>query len=207
MGNGYLGVRGNPEEGRDYTLNGTYVNGLHETWNIQHAEDAYGLARVGQSIVNAPDAKTIRIYVDDEPFRISRADLSYYERSLDFRDGVLRRSIEWRTPAGKRVLMDFTRLVSLTDRHLGIEEVRIVLPEDSAPVMLSSQIMNRQDGQDEFGSATSASRPASPEDVTQATVNTGSDPRRADHFQSRVFVPVMQVNDCLLYTSPSPRDS
>lgn len=195
VGNGYLGVRGNPEEGRDYTLNGTYVNGLHETWNIQHAEDAYGLARVGQSIVNAPDAKTIRIYVDDEPFRISRADLSYYERSLDFRDGVLRRSIEWRTPAGKRVLMDFTRLVSLTDRHLGIEEVRIVLPEDSAPVMLSSQIMNRQDGQDEFGSATSASRPASPEDVTQATVNTGSDPRRADHFQSRVFVPVMQVNE------------
>ena len=120
VGNGYLGVRGNPEEGRDYTLNGTYVNGLHETWNIQHAEDAYGLARVGQSIVNAPDAKTIRIYVDDEPFRISRADLSYYERSLDFRDGVLRRSIEWRTPAGKRVLMDLTRLVSLTDRHVGI---------------------------------------------------------------------------------------
>ncbi|WQD12794.1 MAG: hypothetical protein U1U88_000908 [Lawsonella clevelandensis] len=46
VGNGYLGVRGNPEEGRDSALNGTYVNGLHETWDIQHAEDAYGLARV-----------------------------------------------------------------------------------------------------------------------------------------------------------------
>ena len=52
VGNGYLGVRGNPEEGRDSALNGTYVNGLHETWDIQHAEDAYGLARVGQSIIN-----------------------------------------------------------------------------------------------------------------------------------------------------------
>ncbi|WP_276879389.1 glycoside hydrolase family 65 protein [Lawsonella clevelandensis] len=195
VGNGYLGVRGNPEEGRDSALNGTYVNGLHETWDIQHAEDAYGLARVGQSIINAPDAKTIRIYVDDEPLRVSVADLFYYERSLDFRDGVLRRSLEWRTPAGKRVLIDFTRMVSLTDRHLGIEEVSIVLPEDAAPVVLSSQILNRQDGQDEFGSASDPDRFVATEGAPQGSVNTGSDPRRADHFRSRVLLPLLQVDE------------
>ena len=47
VGNGYLGLRGNVEEGRDTHTHGTFVNGFHETWRIQHAEDAYGLARVG----------------------------------------------------------------------------------------------------------------------------------------------------------------
>jgi alpha,alpha-trehalose phosphorylase len=58
-------------------------------WPIRHAEDAYGFAKVGQSIVNVPDAKIMRLYVDDEPLLISVADLESYERTLSFRDGVL----------------------------------------------------------------------------------------------------------------------
>ena len=57
----------------------------------------------GQTIVNVPDNKTIKLYVDDEPMLLSVADLESYERSLDFRDGLLRRDIIWRTPGGKRV--------------------------------------------------------------------------------------------------------
>ncbi|MCW2815996.1 MAG: family 65 glycosyl hydrolase, partial [Nocardioides sp.] len=56
VGNGYLGLRGNYEESRDFHANGTFVNGFHETWPIQHAEEAFGFAKVGQTIVNAPDA-------------------------------------------------------------------------------------------------------------------------------------------------------
>ena len=41
--------------------------GFHETWPIRHAEEAYGFARTGQTIVNAPDAKLMKLYVDDEP--------------------------------------------------------------------------------------------------------------------------------------------
>src|SRR6187200_211122 len=68
------------------------------TWPIRHAEEAFGFARVGQTIVNVPDNKTIKLYVDDEPMLLSVADLEAYERTLDFRDGVLRRDIVWRTP-------------------------------------------------------------------------------------------------------------
>ena len=66
LGNGYLGLRGNHEEGLPLGSHGTFVNGLHETWRIRHAENAYGFAEHGQTIVNAPDTKTIRIYIDDE---------------------------------------------------------------------------------------------------------------------------------------------
>jgi alpha,alpha-trehalose phosphorylase len=75
VGNGYLGMRGNLEEGREAFSHGTYVNGLHETWPIRHAEEAYGFAKVGQTIVNAPDAKLIKLYVDDEPLLLSVADM------------------------------------------------------------------------------------------------------------------------------------
>src|SRR6185295_12691441 len=55
VGNGYLGMRGNVEEGNDSHSHGTFINGFHETWPIRHPEEAFGLARVGQTIVNVPD--------------------------------------------------------------------------------------------------------------------------------------------------------
>jgi len=38
VGNGYLGMRGNVEEGRESFAHGTFINGFHETFTIQHAE-------------------------------------------------------------------------------------------------------------------------------------------------------------------------
>ena len=38
VGNGYLGMRGNLEEGRETHAHGTFINGFHETWDIRHAE-------------------------------------------------------------------------------------------------------------------------------------------------------------------------
>ncbi len=72
LGNGYLGMRANPEEGREAHSHGTFLNGFHETWSIQHAEDAFGFAKTGQTIVNVPDAKLMKLYVDDEPLLLSR---------------------------------------------------------------------------------------------------------------------------------------
>ena len=48
----------------------------------------------------------MKLYVDDEPLLLGTAELESYERSLDFRDGVLRRKLVWRTPAGKRVRIE-----------------------------------------------------------------------------------------------------
>src|SRR6187401_1090165 len=120
VGNGYLGMRGNVEERRETYYHGTFINGFHEVWSIRHAEEAFGFARVGQTIVNVPDNKVMKLYIDDEPLLLPVADLEVYERSLDFREGVLRRDIVWRTPAGKRVHVRSSRMVSFTQRHLAI---------------------------------------------------------------------------------------
>ena len=80
VGNGYLGLRGNHAEGRFAHEHGTFINGFHETFPIRHAEQAYGFAEVGQTIINAPDAKVMRVYVDDEPLSLDVADVREYER-------------------------------------------------------------------------------------------------------------------------------
>ena len=176
VGNGYLGLRGNYEESRDFDTNGTYVNGFHETWPILHAEEAFGFAKVGQTIVNAPDAKIIRLYVDDEPLELSTADLLEYERVLDLRTGVLSRNILWRTPSGKRVRVESRRMVSFTQRHLAIMTFEVTLLDAGAPVSISSQLLNRADGESEH-------------QVLLALKDQGMDPRKAERFSHRVLVP------------------
>lgn len=177
VANGYLGMRGNPEEGRPAYAHGTFVNGFHETWEIRHAEAAFGFARTGQTIVNVPDTKVLKIYVDDEPLTFGTADLEQYERRLDFRDGVLRRRLVWRTPSGKRVRIDSTRMVSMTQRHLAIMTLEIEMLSGDAPIVISSQILNRQDGVDEYRSP----------DAPLGQV----DPRKAAAFGERVLMPRM----------------
>ncbi|WP_051548703.1 glycoside hydrolase family 65 protein [Nocardioides sp. URHA0032] len=186
VGNGYLGMRGNPEEGRPAYAHGTFVNGFHETWPIRHAETAFGFARTGQTIVNAPDTKVLKIYVDDEPLTFGTADLEHYERRLDFRDGVLRRNLIWRTPSGKRVRIDSTRMVSMTQRHLAVMTLEVEVLTGDAPVVISSQILNRQDGMDEYRMPQHAA--------------TTADPRKTMMFAERVLQPRMShaTNDRLL---------
>jgi alpha,alpha-trehalose phosphorylase len=176
VGNGYIGMRGNVEEGRETHSHGTFINGFHEIWPIRHAEEAFGFARVGQTIVNVPDNKTMKLYVDDEPMLLSVADLDEYQRALDFRDGVLRREIIWRTPGGKRVKVSSKRMVSFTQRHLAIMTLEVTMLDDPAPVVVSSQTLNRQDGKDEYY-------------LRSAAMGAGVDPRKAEAFESRVLEP------------------
>ena len=151
VGNGYLGLRGNQPEGRHALEHGTFINGFHETFPIRHAEQAYGFAEVGQTIINAPDAKVMRVYVDDEPLSFDFADVREYERSLDMRDGVLRRHLIWVTPSGKEVRIDFERMVSFEEKHLAIMRVDVTVLNADAPVTVSCQMINRQDGEDVYG--------------------------------------------------------
>ncbi|HIW96417.1 MAG TPA: glycoside hydrolase family 65 protein [Candidatus Corynebacterium gallistercoris] len=182
LSNGYLGLRGNPVEGRDSHTHGTFINGLHETWDIQHAEDAYGLARAGQSIISAPDGKAMRLYIDDEPLRLGNAEVTDYKRSLDFREGVLRRDMIWRTPGGKRVRVTTERMVSFQERHLAIQSLEVELLDAPAAVVISSQLLNRQDGEGEF-----------PDNNARADAEEGFDPRKGEQFVERVLLPKYQA--------------
>ncbi|HEY7117696.1 MAG TPA: glycosyl hydrolase family 65 protein [Tepidisphaeraceae bacterium] len=141
-GNGYVGVRGGFQEGRPTFLHGTFINGFYETWPIPYGEKAYGFAKTGQTMVNVPDGKIIRLYVDDEPFTVDQATMSHYERALDMRAGTHEREIVWETASGKEVRIRATRLVSVAERHVTAICYEVTVLNAAAPVVVVSEMVN-----------------------------------------------------------------
>jgi len=172
LANGFLGMRGGFDEGTPTYFNGTFVNGFHETWPIIHGEDAYGFARTGQTIVNVPDSRIIRLYVDDEPFDPSKATLIEYERALDMRTGTLERNIVWEKHSGKMIRIRSRRLVSFVHRHIAAVEYEVTLLNDNAPIVLSSELNHMLGNQAAIG-----------------------DPRGTRAFKERVLLPEYHAAD------------
>src|SRR6266568_4616112 len=168
LGNGYLGVRGCPEEGGPNAENGTFINGFYETRPIVYGEEAYGFAKTGQTIVNVTDSKIIKLFVDDEPFWLPNARFLNYDRRLNMQSGTLDREILWATPAGKQVLITSRRLVSFVHRHVAAISYQVTLLNAKAPVVIASEMV--------------ANAPS-------AHTN-GDDPRRASVCAGRVLQPL-----------------
>jgi alpha,alpha-trehalose phosphorylase len=140
LGNGYLGMRGCPEEGGPNAENVTLINGFYETWPIIYGEEAYGFAKTGQTICNVTDSKIIKLFVDDEPFWLPTANLVSYDRRLNMRSGTLDREILWETPAGKQISITSRRLVSFADRHVAALSYCVKLLNADANVVISSEM-------------------------------------------------------------------
>jgi alpha,alpha-trehalose phosphorylase len=140
LGNGYLGMRGGPDEGGPNAENGTFINGFYETRPIIYGEEAYGFAKTGQTICNVTDGKIIKLFVDDEPFRLDNAHLLKYDRRLNMKSGTLDREILWETPAGKQVSITSRRLVSFPNRHVAAVSYCVTLLNAQASVVISSEI-------------------------------------------------------------------
>ncbi|HEY7579518.1 MAG TPA: hypothetical protein VH855_18150, partial [Acetobacteraceae bacterium] len=152
LGNGYLGMRGCPEEGGPCVENSTLINGFYEIHPIIYGEEAYGFAKTGQTICNVTDAKTIKLFVDDEPFWLPHAHLLRYDRRLNMQTGTLDRDVVWETAAGKQIQIRSRRLVSLVDRHVAAISYCVTLLNAEAHVVISSEMaVNERNARIETG--------------------------------------------------------
>ena len=167
LGNGYLGMRGCPEEGGPNAENSTLINGFYETRPIVYPEDAYGFAKTGQTIFSVTDSKIIKLFVDDEPFWLPNANLLRYDRRLNMKSGTLDREILWETPTGKQVLITSRRLVSFANRHVAAISYEVTLLNAAASLVISSEMVAEQPG----------------------ARTDGNDPRQTRGFAGRVLHP------------------
>ncbi|CDG84006.1 glycoside hydrolase family 65 protein [Janthinobacterium agaricidamnosum] len=122
LGNGYIGLRGSYEDGYSgpagSSLDGTYLNGFYDSETIHYPEAAYGLAKTNQFMLNVPNGKGIGLWIDDERFDLLQGTLEKYERTLDFRTGVLQRKVQWTSNQGRRVAIVSRRMVCFEHKHL-----------------------------------------------------------------------------------------
>jgi alpha,alpha-trehalose phosphorylase len=170
LGNGHLGVRGSFHQGKPAHQPGVLINGFYESWPIVYPEAGYGFATAGQTIVYVPDPTPVRIAVNGEMVDFDRAQISAWERRLDFQAGTLSHSYHWETRGGIGVDVTATRLVSLVQPDLVVCRLSVTVDEP-ANVVLVSEVINRQD--------TDYLEPAASQ----------FDPRRAKNFGRRVLEP------------------
>jgi alpha,alpha-trehalose phosphorylase len=156
LGNGYIGMRGTPDEGTvggaGQTLEGTYLNGFHDTEAIRYPENAYGLARVNEFMLNVPNAKRVAAVVDGERFSLDGGRVLAWERTLDLKTGLLVRTVEWETTTGKRLRIASRRLVALARKHVSAIEYAVTPLNFAGTVRLvadiDADVTNLQAGDD-----------------------------------------------------------
>ncbi|HXM54342.1 MAG TPA: glycosyl hydrolase family 65 protein [Candidatus Dormibacteraeota bacterium] len=141
LSNGHIGLRANLDEGEPHGISGTYLAAFYELRPLPYAEGGYGYPESGQTVVNVTNGKLIRLLVDDEPFDVRYGKLLAHERFLDLRAGVLRRRVEWRSPAGQSVRVTSTRLVSFVHRSVAAILYEVEPMDGGARVVAQSELV------------------------------------------------------------------
>ena len=146
LGNGYLGVRGTPEEGTPVHEPGAVLNGFHETWPIVYPEDAL------RPRTHGPEHRQ-RDRRLDRPARRRRRAARHHacgRASSACSTCAAPCCSAWSSSAaagGHRLRLRTRRLVSLEDRHLLAIEYELHAldgPVRSRSPPSSSRIMRRR---------------------------------------------------------------
>lgn len=177
LGNGFLGARA-AQLGLGDQNGGTFINGLHEAWEIRHAESAFGLAETGQTMIAAPDFRTMRVFINDEALEVGRTEMLNDELRLDFRDGTLCARTLWRTAEGHRVAVMARSMISFTDRHLALQDVHVRLLDAPARVLVQSSVIG-------YSSTRSVATPQETDESNAGVV----DPRKSEEASENPLHP------------------
>src|SRR5574344_3139160 len=109
--NGFLGLRGDYEEKNGCFHKGTYINGFYDTEPITYGETAFGYAKNHETILNLPDPKHIVLSVNGIRFSM-KCGVTSSVMSLDFRTGIMTRTVHCTSSDGTSFTVKAERLVS-----------------------------------------------------------------------------------------------
>lgn len=145
LGNGYIGVRGNFEEGYSdemISIRGTYLNAFHDVVEISYGEKLYAFPETQQKLLNIIDSQTVQIYFgeEEERFSLFEGDVLSYERYFHLDQGFSERIIHWRSPLGKEVKIHFRRIVSFVNREVMAIDIQIEPVQFSGRVKIVSTV-------------------------------------------------------------------
>ncbi|HMK98445.1 MAG TPA: glycosyl hydrolase family 65 protein [Acidimicrobiales bacterium] len=145
LSNGHIGLRGNLDEGEPHGLPGTYLSSFCELRPLLSAETAYAQPESSQTVVNVTNGKLVRLLVDDEPFDVRYGRLLAHRRTLDFREGTLRRHVVWESPGRRSVIVRSARLVSFTQRAVAAICYEVEAGDEAVPVVIQSELVANEE--------------------------------------------------------------
>ncbi len=117
VGNGYFGTRGAQEEAAadDVNYPGTYIAGVYNRLTSRVAERDVE----NEDFVNCPNWLPITFMIEDgEWFQPGRGELLDFTRTLDFRTGLLSRTLVVRDDQGRKTRVESRRLAGMANPHI-----------------------------------------------------------------------------------------
>lgn len=140
--NGYIGVRGAYEEGypAEYTsIRGQYINALYDITDMKQAETLCGLIEKKQTMINVADTQSMEIWLGNERFSMFTGTVKEAKRSVDLKKGVTLRKIEWISPEGKEITLQFRRMTSFIKLPLFLQEIILTCHNYEGEICLISR--------------------------------------------------------------------
>ena len=142
--NGFIGFRGTFEEGLenrgDLGAEGVYLNGVYEEGIIKYGEIAFGFPEKSQIMIKAANGKKITLYLEDEVFSMLRGKLLDYQRLLDMKEGILKRSLIWQSPKGRQVKIEVERMVCLQRKNSAVIRYQVTPLNFEGNIKIISEI-------------------------------------------------------------------
>ena len=149
IGNGFLGMRGNFIEGYSEGFphkRGTFVNGFFETSPITYGEWGYGYPEEKEVMINNVDSNNMQLIVDGEEIKIGKTKILDHNRSLNMKEGLLRRKTTYETDSGKIFELKVSKIASLKKTNLLIYKISIKMIKGSAKIKIKTGLKITENG-------------------------------------------------------------
>ncbi|HTH13240.1 MAG TPA: family 65 glycosyl hydrolase, partial [Spirochaetia bacterium] len=118
------GIRASFEEGYSGdTLPGAYVGGVYE--EMIGNKGYKGVSNRLCFMVNGVDWAHLRLDAGGERLDLAKVSFDDFERSLDFRSGLLTRTLTWNLAAGGSLSLKFERLLSMDQPDLAFHRLTV----------------------------------------------------------------------------------
>jgi len=138
IGNGHMGQRANFEESYSgQTLQGTYVGGVYYPDKTRVGWWKNGYPEYFAKVLNAPSWIGVDVFVDGEKLDLAKCKIESFKRTLDMKQGILKREFCVSMENGKEISVDIVRFVSMSRQEAGVIKYSIK-PEDKCTIQLIS---------------------------------------------------------------------
>lgn len=126
LSNGYMGSRGNFEEAYDgRTMEGCYIGGVYVKEKQVYNWKRKCFPEYGNIMAHTTNWHRAYIEVDGERFSMTGSAFSDYIRQLDMKQGIVNRSLVFKTKTGALTQIEWERFVSHNDSHIACARIHI----------------------------------------------------------------------------------
>ena len=130
VGNGFMNIRGSDEEGYPGQEPAMLVRGIVGPSLLGHEE-----------LINCPAIFDVVVLINGERLVLSPETVVDYQKTLNMREGLVYRTLRWRSSDGVVVRVESERFCSLASIHHAAQCYQITIEEASTPVKIEHRFV------------------------------------------------------------------